>query len=66
MTTVDVSAVSPALFVTGILFILLIGGSLSLGVLRLFQSKRRQGIALLGSAAVFFTALVLVVERWFA
>lgn len=63
---VNVSDVSPALFITGALFILLIGGSLSLGTLRLFQQRTKQGILLLILAVVAFIGLVLVVNTWFS
>jgi len=63
---VNVSDVSPALFITGALFILLIGGSLSLGTLRLFQQRTKQGILLLILAVVAFVGLVLVVNTWFS
>jgi hypothetical protein len=62
---VDITEVSPALFIVGALFILLIGSSLSLGVLRLFQERKKQGIWLLVLAVVSVVALVLVMNTWF-
>jgi len=62
----DVSGVSPGLFVAGVIFILLIGSFLSLGVLRFFQSKKSQGGMYLGLSAVSFVTMVLVVNTWFS
>nr|WP_255570434.1 hypothetical protein [Cohnella sp. CFH 77786] len=63
---VDVSNVSPALFVTGVVFILLIGSFLSLGVLRLFQHRKGQGGLFLGLSALSLAGLVWSVNTWFA
>lgn len=65
MELVDITEVSPALFIVGALFILLIGSSLSLGVLRLFQERKKQGVWLLVLSVVSFAALVLVMNTWF-
>jgi hypothetical protein len=62
----DVSGVSPGLFITGIIFILLVGSLLSLGVLRFFQQKKRQGTFYFIGSVVSFVVMVLVVNRWFA
>lgn len=62
---VDVSNVSPALFVTGAVFIMLIGSLLSIGVLKLFQQKRKGGIGYIGSAAAALVAFILVIEAYF-
>ncbi|MCC3373361.1 hypothetical protein [Cohnella sp. REN36] len=66
MELVDVSNVSPALFVTGVVFILLIGGLLSMGVLRFFQVKKRQGWFFMSGSALSLAAMVLIVDRWFS
>jgi len=63
---VDVSEVSAGLFVAGVIFIMLIGSFLSMGVLRFFQLKKRQGGIYLGLSAASFVAMVLVVNTWFA
>lgn len=62
---VDVSAVSPKLFITGIIFILLIGSFLSLGVLKFFQLKKRQGSLYMVLSVLSFAGLILVVNTWF-
>jgi hypothetical protein len=63
---VDVSNVSPALFVTGIVFIMLIGSFLSLGVLRFFQLRKRQGFTFMALSAASFVGLILAVNTWFS
>lgn len=63
---VDVSNVSPGLFVTGAVFILLIGSFLSLGVLRFFQLRKRQGGVYLGLSAVSLAAMIWIVDAFFA
>lgn len=54
MTYVDTSDVSARLFITVLLFLVLIAPLISLGVLRLFQSKKKSGFLLiLGGVAVY-------------
>lgn len=66
MSLVNVEDVSPALFITGVIFILLIGSFLSLGVLRFFQENKRQGFMFLALSAVSVAGLVVTVNTWFA
>lgn len=66
MDLVDVSYVSPALFVTGAVFILLIGSFLSLGVLRFFQHRKGQGSLFLTLSALSLAGLIWSVNTWFA
>jgi hypothetical protein len=65
VTVTDVSGVSFELFVTGVVFILLIGSFLSLGVLRLFQQRKRQGIIYLVLSVVSFFVMLWVVLTFF-
>lgn len=65
MDLVDIKGISVGLFITGALFILAIGSFLSLGVLRLFQEKKRQGLLLLGLSVISFVGLVLTMNTWF-
>lgn len=65
MSLVNVSNVSPALFVTGVVFILLIGSFLSLGVLRFFQLRKRQGGLFLGLSVLSLVGLIWSVNFWF-
>jgi hypothetical protein len=62
---VDISEVSPALFITGAIFILLVGSFLSLGAVRFFQLRKQQGFMYIGLAVVSFIVLILVMNRWF-
>ena len=66
MVITDISHVSPAFFITGAIFILLIGSLLSWGVLSFFQRKVRKGLWLLGGAVVSFAVMVLVFSTWFS
>ncbi|MFB9277871.1 hypothetical protein [Cohnella cellulosilytica] len=66
MEITDVSQVSLGLFIAGVIFIMLIGSFLSMGVLRFFQLKKRQGGIYLGLSAVSFVTMVLVVNTWFS
>lgn len=60
------SNVSPGLFVTGVVFILLIGSLLSLGVLSFFQHHKRRGIFYLIGSVLSFAVMLWVIDRWFA
>lgn len=66
MSLVDVSNVSLSLFVTGAVFILLIGSFLSLGVLRMFQLRKRQGGLFLGLGVLSLVGLIISMNAWFA
>ncbi|MDB4867187.1 MAG: hypothetical protein JWR03_1520 [Cohnella sp.] len=63
---VDVSNVSPALFITGAVLIMLIGSFLSLGVLRLFQQRKRQGSLYMVLSAVSLLVLIWSANTWMA
>jgi hypothetical protein len=63
---VDIKDVSAGLFVTGVIFIMMIGSFLSLGVLRFFQLKKRQGGMYMGLSALSFVGMILVVNTWFS
>lgn len=65
MDLVNVKDVSPALFITGVVFILLIGSFLSLGVLRFFQQNKRQGFLYLGLSVLSLVGLIVSVNIWF-
>ncbi|MFC3800142.1 MULTISPECIES: hypothetical protein [unclassified Cohnella] len=65
MELVDVSEVSAGLFIVGVIFILLVGGLLSMGILRFFQLKKGQGWSYMIGSAVSLVAFILVVTTWF-
>jgi len=65
MSELDFSALTPALFIVYVIFILLIGSSLSMAVMRAFQQKYRQMAILIVSAALFAALLYFVVQTWF-
>ncbi|BCG61052.1 MULTISPECIES: hypothetical protein [Paenibacillus] len=64
MTYVDTSDISARMFITVLLFLLVIAPLISLGVLRLFQSRRKAGLMLIGGGiavyAVFQIAMSLI------
>jgi len=60
------AGVSFELFITGVVFILLIGSFLSLGVLRMFQLRRRQGSLFLALSVLSLAGLIISVNTWFA
>ncbi|MGF7048308.1 hypothetical protein J2T13_002815 [Paenibacillus sp. DS2015] len=63
MTYVDTSNISAQMFVTVLLFLVVIAPLFSLGVLRLFQAKRKSGLMLIGSgigAYVVFQIIMLI------
>lgn len=54
MTYVDTSDISTQMFITVLLLLLIIAPLISLGVLRIFQSKKKSGIMLIfGGVAVY-------------
>lgn len=66
MVITDISHVSPAFFITGAIFILLIGSLLSWGVLSFFQQRVKRGAWLLAGAALSLAAMVFVFNTWFS
>ncbi|ASS65003.1 MULTISPECIES: hypothetical protein [unclassified Paenibacillus] len=65
MTAVDVSNVSPGLFVLGAVFILLIFSLLSLGVLRMFQQRFRAGWVYFAGGAVSAVVMYILLDLWY-
>jgi hypothetical protein len=65
MTLVDVSNVSPALFVVGAVFIMLIFSLLSLGILKMFQLRYRTGWLSLAGAVVSAVVFGIILNTWF-
>ncbi|MNP73278.1 hypothetical protein D3C76_1699720 [compost metagenome] len=54
MTYVDTSDISAQIFITVLLFLLIIAPLVSLGVLRLFQSRKKSGFMLIGSGVAVY------------
>jgi len=65
VSLVDVSNVSAALFVLGAVFILLIFGLLSLGILRMFQQRFKYGWLCFGGAVVSFVTFIFILNKWY-
>lgn len=62
MTIVNLSDISVELFIAVMFFLLLIAPLVSLGVLRLFQGRKKTGLTLLGSGVAGYLLFQLIVE----
>ncbi|UHA74814.1 hypothetical protein [Paenibacillus sp. 481] len=62
MTYVNISTISPQLFVTVLFFLLIVCPLLSLGVLRLFQQKTKVGLIHIVSAIVAYIVFMVVAD----
>lgn len=65
MTLVDVSSVSASLFILGVVFLLLIFGLLSFGILRMFQQQFRVGWYSFAGAIVSFVVFMFILNKWY-
>ncbi|OBR63059.1 hypothetical protein A7K91_23415 [Paenibacillus oryzae] len=65
MSLVDVSSVSAGLFILGVVFLLLIFGLLSLGILRMFQQHFKFGWICFGGAVVSFALFMWILNKWY-
>ncbi|MCE5168999.1 hypothetical protein LQV63_06710 [Paenibacillus profundus] len=62
MTYVDISNISPQLFVTVLFFLLIVCPLLSLGVVRFFQQRVKAGITYIASAVVSYVVFLIVAD----
>nr|WP_233168445.1 hypothetical protein [Paenibacillus roseus] len=62
---VDISGVSLSLFLTGVVFILLVFGLLSFGILRMFQLRFKAGWFSFAGAVLSGVAFAIVLNTWF-
>ncbi|WP_195574227.1 hypothetical protein [Paenibacillus sp. 1001270B_150601_E10] len=62
MTYVDISSISPQLFVTVLFFLLIVCPLVSLGIVRLFQQKTKTGVTYIASAIISYIAFILVAD----
>ena len=65
VSLVDVSSVSAPLFILGIVFIMLVFGLLSFGILRMFQQRFRTGWFSFGGAVVSFAVFMFILNKWY-
>ncbi len=65
MSLVDVSEVSASLFILGVVFLLLIFGFLSFGILRMFQQRFRIGWTSFAAAVVSFIVFMVILNKWY-
>lgn len=62
MTYVDTSDISAQMFITVLLLLLIIAPLVSLGVLRLFQSRKKSGLTLIISGVAVYAIFQLVMS----
>ncbi|MBG9795103.1 membrane protein [Paenibacillus dendritiformis] len=62
MTYVDISSISPQLFVTVLFFLLIVCPLVSLGIVRLFQQRVKIGITYIASAIVSYIVFLMAAE----
>lgn len=62
MTIVDLSDISVEIFVAVMFFLLIITPLLSLGVLRLFQGRKKSGFSLIGGGVIGYFVFQLVIK----
>lgn len=65
MSLVNISAVTPAFFITAVVFILLFFGLLSFGILRMFQLRFKDGWFSFAGAVVSGVVFGFVLNTWF-
>jgi len=65
VSVVDVSDVSADLFIIAVVFILLIFGLLSFGILQMFQQRFRLGWYNFAGALVSFIVLMIILNIWY-
>ncbi|PYI55116.1 hypothetical protein [Paenibacillus flagellatus] len=66
MNVVNISGVEPGFFATVAIFLLFILSMLSMGVLRLFQLRKRSGAYYFVAGAAGIVAFVAVLSVWYA
>ncbi|WP_084508854.1 hypothetical protein [Paenibacillus assamensis] len=62
MTYVDISTISPQLFVTVLFFLLIVCPLVSLGIVRFFQQRVKQGIIYITTALVSYIVFLIVAD----
>lgn len=65
MTYVDTSDISAQMFVTVLLFLLVIAPLFSLAILRLFQGKKKAGLMLIGGGIGVYAIFQLIMVIFF-
>jgi len=65
LSAVDVSDVSAGFFIFAVVFILLVFGLLSLGILKMFQQRYRVGWLSFAGAVVSSVIFVILLNTWY-
>ncbi|CAM3035607.1 hypothetical protein PASE110613_13230 [Paenibacillus sediminis] len=66
MTIVNISDISAELLLTVLFFLIIIAPLISLGILRLFESKKKVGLRLIGAGVLCFIAFEIILSVFFA
>lgn len=66
MTYVSIADISPEVFVTVLLFLLVIAPLFSLSIMRFFQGKKKNGFILLGSGVGVYVVFQIVMSLFFS
>lgn len=65
MSVVDVSDVPAGLFILDVVFLLLIFGLLSYGILQMFQQRFRRGWFSFGGAVISLIVFLFILNKWY-
>ncbi|WP_314591949.1 hypothetical protein [Paenibacillus terrigena] len=65
MTIVDISQIDASLFITIAVFLMVICPLLSLGVLRLFQERKRAGLTYIWGSIAGYIIFLVVIKLFF-
>ncbi|ANY74346.1 hypothetical protein [Paenibacillus ihbetae] len=65
MTYVSTEDISPQMFIAVLLFLLVIAPLFSLGIMRLFQGKKKAGFTLMGSGVGVYIVFQLIMSLFF-
>ncbi|NIK77435.1 putative membrane protein [Paenibacillus castaneae] len=65
MSLVDLSSTSASLFILGVIFLMLIFGLLSFGILRMFQQRFRTGWISFAGAVISFVVFMFILNKWY-
>ena len=66
MTYVSTAEISAQMFVTILLFLLVIAPLLSLAIMRFFQGKKKVGFILLGSGVAAYVVFQIIMSLFFS
>ncbi|MGN7360606.1 hypothetical protein ACTHPF_23895 [Paenibacillus sp. SAF-054] len=65
MTYVDTTNISPEVFITVLLFLIVIAPLVSLAILRFFQGKKKAGLLLIVSGVAVYLVFQVIMKLFF-